>query len=272
MELLRRITYPSHRRLSNRTTLLAAGSAIWLSVFVCHAQDVLYEVTGGQLNHASCGKDGVSVSLTGTFRMSIRQSPTSVTGGISEIQLQESSGPEYEVRGGGGLFLRIDSGSPTGLPAEFGIDLSLDVNGIEACASTELAKTHAYPRIFFTALPLCGGGDPCNSFALIGVSAVPVPESAIRFFRRGDVNGDVNKDITDAVLLLRTLFQGGPALPCEDAADANDDGRLDLADAVTLLTSLFLGGGDVAIPARLCGVDPTEDTLTCGGQLACMSE
>jgi len=261
-----------HRELLSCTGLLSIGSLLWLPFGLCRGQDVLYELKGGQLNHASCGEAGVSVTLTGTFRMSIRQSPGSLVGSISDIRLEEVSGPEYEVTGGGGLFLRVDGDSPTGLPATFGVDLSFDVNGIDACASTELSKTRTFPHLFFTALPLCGGGDPCNSFALIGISAVPVTEDAIRFFRRGDVNGDVTKNLTDAVALLNTLFRGGEALPCEDAADTNDDGKLDLADAVMILTSLFAGGGELPIPARLCGLDPTEDALGCSGQPVCMSE
>ncbi len=82
-------------------------------------------------------------------------------------------------------------------------------------------------------------------------------------FRRGDINGDDARDISDPVALLIALFvPGQPPLPCEKAADANDDGVLDLADVITLLALLFQSAAPLP-PPDLCGVDPTPDPLTC---------
>ena len=71
--------------------------------------------------------------------------------------------------------------------------------------------------------------------------------------------------LTDAVLLLQSLFRGGGALACEDAADANDDGGLNVTDAVYVLAHLFLSGPAPPDPFPEAGGDPTEDALGCSG-------
>ncbi|MEM7232318.1 MAG: lamin tail domain-containing protein [Planctomycetota bacterium] len=88
-------------------------------------------------------------------------------------------------------------------------------------------------------------------------------EAPADHFVRADVNGDGILNISDAVGVLRVLFQG-EALSCEDAADSNDDGDLNLTDAVYALLYLFLGGDPPPAPYPGVGPDPTEDTLTCG--------
>lgn len=71
-------------------------------------------------------------------------------------------------------------------------------------------------------------------------------------FRRGDINGDDARDISDPVALLIALFvPGQPPLPCEKAADANDDGVLDLADVITLLALLFQSAAPLPPPRPL---------------------
>lgn len=85
-----------------------------------------------------------------------------------------------------------------------------------------------------------------------------------RFFRRGDVNGDLAVAIDDAVALLEALFLEGERSACEDAADGNDDGVLDVADPIFILEYLFQSGEDPAAPGALSfGPDPTLDLLDC---------
>lgn len=84
-------------------------------------------------------------------------------------------------------------------------------------------------------------------------------------FLRGDSNGDLKVNVTDAVHILRYLFAGGTEPPCLEAADANDDGRVSIPDAIYLLQ--FLGRMLDALPdpgARTPGLDPTPDDLGCG--------
>ncbi|HVR76570.1 MAG TPA: FG-GAP-like repeat-containing protein [Planctomycetota bacterium] len=82
-------------------------------------------------------------------------------------------------------------------------------------------------------------------------------------FVRGDFDGSLSTSITDAVLILAHLFQGGAEPPCADAADANDGGTIDLTDALHILDHLFRGGPAPPAPYPNPGVDPTADALGC---------
>jgi hypothetical protein len=82
-------------------------------------------------------------------------------------------------------------------------------------------------------------------------------------FERGNSNADPGTDLSDAVYILSFLFLGGPAPPCDKAADVDDDGVLNLTDAVFLLGTLFLGSEQPPAPYGECGEDPTVDTLGC---------
>ncbi|MEC9476119.1 MAG: hypothetical protein VX764_03695 [Planctomycetota bacterium] len=88
----------------------------------------------------------------------------------------------------------------------------------------------------------------------------PVTEPS---FQRGDINLDGTLDLGDAISLLGYLFIGGETPGCLDSADTNDDGTTDIGDAVQLLSHLFTGGVAPAEPFEECGVDPTDDPLTC---------
>lgn len=82
-------------------------------------------------------------------------------------------------------------------------------------------------------------------------------------FRRGDLDGDGGRNITDVLELLTYLFRGGDAPACRKAADANDDGRINVVDAVAILASFLGRSMALAEPASECGVDPTPDLLPC---------
>ena len=73
-------------------------------------------------------------------------------------------------------------------------------------------------------------------------------ECSTPLFIRGDVNGDMAVDISDAVSLLYYLFAQGlpPHVPA--AGDSNSDGAIDIGDALYLLNYLFAGGPAPAPP------------------------
>ncbi len=58
---------------------------------------------------------------------------------------------------------------------------------------------------------------------------------------RGDADGNGDRQITDAILVLNYLFTGGRAPVCSPLADTNADGDVNISDPVTLLGHLFLG-------------------------------
>ena len=83
-------------------------------------------------------------------------------------------------------------------------------------------------------------------------------------FRRGDSNADGTVDITDGVVLLSALFQGGAMPSCMDSSDTNDDGTMDIADPIFIFQYLFIGGDAPPAPGPgECGADPTRDVLDC---------
>ena len=89
-------------------------------------------------------------------------------------------------------------------------------------------------------------------------------------FQRGDANADSALDVSDALTMLGTIFDGVP-LSCEDAADANDDGAIDVSDVVTTLNAIF---GLAPLPGAptigTCGTDPSVlDPLNCVSYLSC---
>ena len=95
---------------------------------------------------------------------------------------------------------------------------------------------------------------------VVVLDAVAVP---VRFVR-GDSNGDLAVDISDAVATLNYLFVGeGQTLACEDAGDVNDDGALNVTDPVYALSYLFQGGRPPREPFPQEGLDETADQLRC---------
>jgi len=80
-------------------------------------------------------------------------------------------------------------------------------------------------------------------------------------FVRGDANGDLGVDISDAVRVLEFLFLGGTAPGCADAADTVDEGELTVSAGIAILDFLFRGGAPPAPPYPDCGEDPTADGL-----------
>jgi len=95
-----------------------------------------------------------------------------------------------------------------------------------------------------------------------------VPPLPPGLFRRGDADGNGTAEITDPIVVLNYLFQGGATPRCLDAADADDNGAIEITDPIKVLNFLFLAGLEPDFPGtRRCGPDPTFDRLpACGGE------
>jgi len=99
------------------------------------------------------------------------------------------------------------------------------------------------------------------------------------YFVRGNVDSSMifgpggkivpTADLTDAMLLLDSLFKGKQTILCEDAADTNDSGLIEVSDVVLLLNHFFRGGPPPNWPYPLPGTDDVEgsDSLDCGKAL-----
>jgi hypothetical protein len=88
-------------------------------------------------------------------------------------------------------------------------------------------------------------------------------------FRRGDVQFDSRVDLTDAMSILGCLFLDEKCPICWDSADGNDDGFVEISDAIYLLNYEFLAASPPPAPFPDCGVDPTDDGLTCDDYSSC---
>ena len=80
-------------------------------------------------------------------------------------------------------------------------------------------------------------------------------------FVRGDADCDVDVELTDAVVILSSLFIDGSPLCCRAATDADQDGDVNISDPIYILNFLFLGGGQIAEPFGECGTVPAGDLL-----------
>lgn len=108
------------------------------------------------------------------------------------------------------------------------------------------AALHIAAMVVVLCLPPCG----------------PIDAAEVEGFQRGDCNADGSRNISDMVYLVGYLFESDPSPECLDACDTNDDGSLGLADAVHGLNTIFMG--PLVFPEPdFCGVDPTQDSLSC---------
>ena len=87
--------------------------------------------------------------------------------------------------------------------------------------------------------------------------------------KRGDFDANGNVNLADPINILNYQFSGGAAPTCLKIMDIDDSGNIQLNDPVLLLTYLFSGGAAPSEPFDSCGIDPTEDTITCDSFDAC---
>jgi hypothetical protein len=86
-------------------------------------------------------------------------------------------------------------------------------------------------------------------------------------FLRGDANADGQLSVSDAIMIRRSLFQGGRAPSCIDAEDVDDNGTVQITDGIRLLEHVLLSSLDdlsnIAQPFPAVGLDPNLDALPC---------
>ncbi len=106
-------------------------------------------------------------------------------------------------------------------------------------------------------------GVPLGTFTFI------LDEIAEQEFKRGDFDVNGETDLSDAILILEHLFLGSQDPNCMKAIDVDDSGELNITDPIRLLSYLFLGKAAPSSPFEECGVDETEDSLTCSSFTEC---
>ena len=112
--------------------------------------------------------------------------------------------------------------------------------------------------------------DACLLYALGGIDTGPGETRIVR----GDVDPDGSITLTDGIIVLNWLFQGGAEPGCVDAADTDDDGKVVISDAIVIFGWLFSGGIPPAAPSPTLADYPPEDCGLDGGddQLGCAVE
>ena len=88
-------------------------------------------------------------------------------------------------------------------------------------------------------------------------------------FQRGDFDANGNVNLADPINILNYQFSGGAEPTCLKIMDIDDSGNIQLNDPVLLLTYLFSNGAPPAAPFDNCGIDPTDDSITCESFDAC---
>lgn len=92
-------------------------------------------------------------------------------------------------------------------------------------------------------------------------------------FIRGDVNADGELDVSDPIFTLWHMFLGRSGPSCMKSADVNDDGEVSVMDTLEFLDYFFLGDRpQPADPFDNCGIDQTEDDLSCESYLPCSGQ
>ena len=82
-------------------------------------------------------------------------------------------------------------------------------------------------------------------------------------FQRGDFDASGNVNLADPINILNYQFNNGAEPNCLKIMDIDDNGLIQLNDPVLLLSYLFSNGAAPAAPFDSCGIDPTEDSISC---------
>jgi hypothetical protein len=106
-------------------------------------------------------------------------------------------------------------------------------------------------------------GTPEPSLAEVEVMAQirsPLTAPMVSFVR-GNADCDEGVNITDAIVVLNSLFLVGGSLCCNTAGDVNADGGINISDPITLLRYLFQGTDPLPAPFPSCSPAAEGDLL-----------
>ncbi|MEM7263003.1 MAG: hypothetical protein AAF488_13505 [Planctomycetota bacterium] len=175
------------------------------------------------------------------------------------------------ANGDGGVVAAIlSTAAPLEFLAQFGsYEVAIFQYDVAAGAATDDSSALSFvgnlqpaPTSPETPLLISLGQDGIEPVTTNGAITVGITTGGGPLFVRGDANSDGTVDVSDGVFTLGFLFSGGDTPACLSSCDGNDDGGVDVSDAVYILGFLFSGGDPIPAP-NTCGVDPTDDTLTC---------
>ncbi len=164
--------------------------------------------------------------------------------------------PELGGTTGGTSLTLLGTGFQPGLRVDIGGQPATEI----ALVSREEATAMAPPGAQDGVVDVVAGNLDGQSTTLPGAFTY----SSTLPFRRGEVDGNGRIDQADATGILLFLFLEG-SLRCLDAADVNDDGHVNITDPILLIRHLFQGGEPPPAPYDKPGPDSTADALGCAG-------
>jgi len=112
---------------------------------------------------------------------------------------------------------------------------SVGNTGLETTATIGVAAVEC------EALGYYSNGQPVGHQVSDGVAVRFSPGSVV-WEMSGDVNGDGDVNVGDAVYIINYVFKGGQAPPVLQEADPNCDGVINVGDAVYIINYVFKGG------------------------------
>jgi hypothetical protein len=213
----------------------------WKASFDLLVGDNLFEFTGFDPTGVPLGSDSITVRREDS-------------GTLEVIDWSPKSGPPQ----GGTVVTFQGAGFTPGMGVLFGGVPSPEVAVPQAGVLTAVAPAAPTP------FPEAGVVD----IELAASTANLVLDDAFTYdavplFIRGDTDGSLRVDLSDAISLLFYLY-GGIRPRCIDAADFNDSGGVGLGDVISILNFLFLSGSPPEAPYPDPGPDTTSDALSCG--------
>lgn len=172
------------------------------------------------------------------------RTPSPVAVASEELVIQGEAPIQLEF-----IFVSINGENPQ--PAE----IRWSVSGSEIPFEWEIDVKSLRPGINeLEVLGLSANGDVLGSVEGFEVFSNTSP------FVRGDVDGDLRINLTDAIRVLQHAFHG-QLLDCSDAADVNDDAKIMADDAIRLLLYIFSLGPPPAAPFPEAGFDRTDASV-----------
>jgi hypothetical protein len=280
--LLNSLSIPAMRMRSYRFLFALLGLPSLREVVIAQQSErITFELLGASKLTHEWGKDDSFcrgggqkiVDLVGTFTLVLNQGVNTTGGAVEDVDIM-SIDSQYMVTGCGFYSESRDPSSPTAEPPNISlmaltVIVNGDIKGIRLGVEPVGINRFIFPRL--EAVLFQQSSAMRRDCFLMTIQARPIDADSEKFFRRGDTNGDGERNLTDVIVLLCHLFRGASEPLCADAADADDDGALNLTDAIIVLTYLFSGGALPPLPSTFCGIDITQDQLDCYGQPACES-
>lgn len=276
------LVFSGHNHNFERTYPIRAGKVVDASATSSYVdpEGTIYVVSGGAGGSLYARDADADKSFSAFFRASHHACRVEVDGGVLRLEAVDLAGAvfhAFEIRKSGASPLRIDGLEVREVRAQSARVVWTTPR--PASATVEFGREGAFDRVLTDGSPVTAhdvlldgleGGTRyqvrvrSEDGAGNEASGGPISFATLRFFLRGDANGDGAIDVSDAVRILIGLFVAGDTVDCPDAFDVDDSGALDSTDALALLGYLFRGGLPPPGPFPAAGDDPSPtDPLEC---------